>query len=359
MRAFFTLPILWLAAAPASGQDPLVVMAATRAGRIEFFDGALAPLAGIGVNQRVESVTASPDGRRLYLAQERERNSGDCCSLFSLDLGTRRMCLLATPAMFGVPSEDGRFLFTQGKHGVDVFDANALTRLPTMKAPGAYNLQPSPDGRWLFGVTNWPKPSLDIFDMKSAALARHLPIPAGPATGAWGGDTFYIFSYGASGKGRLWTVKPEDTELPQAKAIALPDLYGACNEPVPLTVAGAPNKLFLAEAFGFQVDRRLACPDVAGSGVYEIYANGLVNHIASPVRVKRMVSTPDGRELYVLDAGGQGALGNDRLVHLNAGSGRVLQTFVLEPGEWNLALAHIPPALIPRRNVHAAVSCSR
>src|SRR5580700_5186156 len=197
MRAFFTVSIMLLAPTAACAEDPLVVMAAARTGHIDFFDAALAPITGIGVNQLVESVTASPDGRRLYVAQESHKASGDCCGLFSLDLETRRMCFLAAPALFGAPSPDGRFLFTQGKGGVDVFDAGTLSPLSTMKASGAYNLQPSPDGRWLFGVTNTPGPSLDIFDMHSRALAHRLPLPNEPVTGAWAGDRFYVFSYGA------------------------------------------------------------------------------------------------------------------------------------------------------------------
>ncbi len=359
MRAFLTLPTLLLAAAPAFSEDPLVVLAAARAGRIEIFDASLGPLASIGVNQQVESVTASPDGRRLYIAQESQRNSGACCGLYSLDLETRKMCFLAAPALFGSPSPDGRFLFTQGAHGVDIFDASTLSRLPTMKAPGAYNLQPSPDGRWLLGVTNSPKPSLDIFDLKFRVLARRLPIPDGPATGAWAGDRFYVFSYGAPGTGQLWSVKPENSELQQAKSIILPDLHGACNEPVLLMLAGAPDRLFLAEAFGFKVDRRLACPDTARDGVYVIQpSTGRVGHIAPSVRVNRMAASPDGRDLYVIHSSGPSPLSNSRLLHIDTRTGRVLYNVALETGDWNLALAHIPSALIPRGNVRAA-ACSR
>jgi len=359
MRAFFTLPILLLAAAPAFAQDPLVVLAATRGGRIEFFDERLAPIAGIGVNQQVESVAASPDGRRLYVAQESIRNSGNCCGLFSLDLETKKMCLLTTPALYGAPSRDGRFLFTQGKRGVDVFDATTLSRLSSMKAPGAYNLQPSPDGRWLLGVTNSPKPSLDVFDMKAGTLARRLPIPAEPATGAWGGDDFYIFSYGDPGQGKIWKVKPEDTGLSQAQMIALPDFHGGCGEPVLLMLAGAPDELFVAEAFGFRVDRHRACPDTPGDGVHVIHpSNGRVAYIAPSVRVNRMAASADGRELYVLESVGPSSPSNPRLLHIDARTGRILHNAALESGDWNLALARIPPALIPRRNVHAA-ACSR
>ena len=363
MRTFFAVSILLLAAAPASAEDPLVVLAAGHAGRIEFFDAALAPLGAIGVNQQLESVAASPDGRRLYIAHADKTATDLCCGLYLLDLDTRGICPLAAPALFGAPSPDGRFLFTQGKRGVDVFDAATLSRLPTMKAPGAYNLQPSPDGRWLLGVTNSPQPSLDIFDMAASALVRRLFVPTGPVTGAWAGDRFYLFSYGVGespGTGWLWSVKPEDTELSSGRAIGLPDLHGACNQPVLLMLAGAPDRLYLAEAFGFKVDRRLACPDAARDGVYAIHpSTGRVSHIAPAVRVNRMVVSPDGRDLYIVDSGGPNAPSHPRLLHIDARTGNILHNAALESGHWNLALARIPPVLIPRGNVRSAASCSR
>ena len=362
MRTFFAIPILLLAAAPAFAEDPLVVLAASRAGRIQVFDAAtLEPLGAIGVKQRLESVAASPDGRRLYIAQADQ--TGSCCGLYSLDLDTRGMCLLTTPALFSAPSPDGRFLFTQGKQDVDVFDAATLSRLPAMKARGQYNLQPSPDGRWLFGITNSPKlSSVDVFDMAANAMVRRLPIWQGPVTGAWAGDRFYLFSYGADGSGRgsLWSVNPENSVLSAPTTVELPDLHSACNEPVLLMLAGAPDRLYLAEAFGFKVDRRLACPDAAREGIYVIQpSTGHVSHIAPAVRVNRMVAAPDGRDLYIIDSGAPGPPSRRRLLRIDAGTGGALRESALDSGPWNLALARIPRALIPRGYLHAALSCPR
>jgi DNA-binding beta-propeller fold protein YncE len=363
MRAFDTVSMMLLAASAAFAEDPLVVLAADRTGHIRIFDATLAPMAAIGVHQLVESVSASPDGRRLYVAQPTPKRPGDCCSLYALDLETRTLCFVTAPALFGAPSPDGRFLFTQGAQGVDVFDAATLSRRQTMKAPGAYNLQPSPDGRWLLGITNSPKPSVDIFDMKARAMVRQVSIPAGPATGAWAGDRFYVFNYGGGGQpgtGSLWSVKPETGELGPAKPILLPDLHGACKEPVLLTLAGSPDRLFLAEAFGFKVDRRLACPDQERGGIYAIQpSTGRVGYIAPSVRVNRMVVTPDGHDLYVIHSSGPSPLSNVSLIHIDARMSRVVFNIPLETGEWNLSLAHIPPALIPRENARAITYCSR
>jgi DNA-binding beta-propeller fold protein YncE len=363
MRPFFTVSVLLLAAVAARAEDPLVVMAAARTGHIEFFDANLSAVGSIGVNQLVESVSASPDGRRLYIAQESQKASGNCCGLFSLDLNTLRMCFLTAPALFGVPSHDGRFLFTQGDQGVDIFSARTLSRLPTMAAPGAYNLQPSPDGRWLLGVTNSPAPSVDIFDLKARAMVRRLPVPTGPVTGAWAGDRFYIFNYGYPGKGQLWSVKPEDTELPEARPITLPDLHGGCNEPVLLTMVGAPGRLFLAEAFGFKLDRRRACPDTPRGDIYAIDAStGQVEQLARSVHVNRMAVTPDGNDLYVLQSVGRSPQRDIGLLHIDTRDRHAFHNYAnspaLEPGDWNLALAHIPPALVPHGHLRASISCS-
>lgn len=355
MRALIMLSILGLAAAVAFPQEPRsVVLAAARAGRVEILDAnSLATLGSLAVNGQTESISASLDGRTLYVAQGSEPTAGGCCGLYSIDLTTRQMCFLIGPALFGAPSRDGRYLFTQqGNDSVDVFDARLLTRLPSIKAPGAYSLHPSPDGRWLLGVTNSPAPSVDVFDVGRGALARRIPLPSGPAMGAWAGDRFYVYSHDENG-GKLWRVNPENAALPPAKPVHLPDLHGDCMESVLLMLAGAPNRLFIAEAFGFKLDRRRSCAAEAHGGIYLIdpSSGGVEDYIAGGVHVNRMAVAPDGRELYVLDSFGPDEQVRAHLLRLDSRSGRVLAES--QSGAWNLALANIPEALIPRGRVRA------
>jgi len=359
MRAFFTLPILFLAAAPTFAEDPTVVLAVARGRVIEFYSATLGKYGAISANGLLESVAASPNGHMLYLAKETESSSDKCCGLYSLDLTTRNLCFLTAPAMFGWPSPDGRFLFTQGKSGVDVFDAGTLTRLRTMKSPGVYNLQPSPDGQWLLGITNSPKPSLDIFDLGSLTLAQRIPIPAGPITGAWAGDRFYVLNYVGSRIDRIWNLNPVSKSLEEAPPVQLPDLYGGCRQPLLLMLAGAPDRLFLAEAFGFKVDRRDVCPNEPMGGVFAIQlSTGQVSHLAQSVHVSRMVVTPDGRDLYALQSSQQGEKRTVSLVHVDTITGHVSEV-ALQPGVRNLALTHIPPGLIPRDNPRTFNVCRR
>ncbi len=357
MRTLSMLWILGLAAGVAFPQEPRsVVLTATRAGRVGILDAhSLTTLGSLTVNRLAESISASPDGRTLYVAQESESTPGGCCGLFSIDLATRRMCLLVAPALYAAPSPDGRFLFTQqGNEGVDVFDARLLARLPSMKAPGAYSLHPSPDGRWLLGMTNTPAPSVDVFDVAGGGLARRIPLPAGPAMGAWAGDRFYVYSHDENG-GKLWRVNPESTALPPAKPVDLPDLHGDCAESVLLMLAGAPNRLFIAEAFGFKLDRRRACANQTRGGIYRIDpSSGRVeDYIGDGIHVNRMAVGRDGRDLYVLDSFGPDEQGGVRLLRLDSSSGRFLASHESQPGIWNLALADIPTALIPHGGAHA------
>ncbi len=361
MRTLFTLPMLLLLGIQGFAEDPVVVLATTRAGRIDAFDQLLARLGSIAVNSMVESVTASPDGRKLYIAQEQR---GECCGLYSLDMETHKMCAFGpfgTAAMFAVPSGDGHLIFTQTSNGLAAYDAKSFAyHMQNVKTAGTYNLQPSPDGQWLLGISNSGEPHLDVFDLKKEELEHHLKIPVGPAVGAWAGDKFYMFSYTGAGTGRLWSVKPGDSELPEAKEIQLPDLHGACNEPVLLMLAGAEDRLFLAEAFGYKVDRRSKCPGMATGGIYSIHpSTGSVSRIATSVRVHRMVVTPDGNDVYVLNSNDPAHHSDVRLVHVDGRSGGTVSSATLESGDWSLALTHMPYAMLPRGYVRAAISCGR
>jgi hypothetical protein len=352
MRTPVTILIALLTIAAAWAQDMRqVVLAAARAGRIEAYDEALQPLGSIGVNSDLESMSASPDGRTLYLAQE---HSGSCCGLYALNLETRAMCPFVSPALFGTPSPDNRLVFTQdGRHGVSAFDALTLKPVAFMKSGGAYNLQPSPDGRWLLGITNSPATSVDVFDLTVGTLVRRIGIPLGPATGIWAGNQFYVFSYGLPGVGQLWSVNPQDNRPHPARQIQLPDLHGGCNVPVLLMLAGAPGRLFLAEAYGFNVDRRRACPDAPG-GIYGIDpASGRVDAIARSVHVNRLAVSRDSGDLYVIESGPA------RLLRLDARTGRTLAAATLDAGDWSLALATIPRPLVPRGYVRAAAAFCR
>jgi hypothetical protein len=138
-----------------TGDKREVIVATQRNRRLHVFDAnTLQPLGYFAVNNNAHSVTASPDGLMLFLEQPGPPDFNGCCTLYALDLVTHKLCNLIFPSSLGVPSPDRRWLFTQrGNIGIEVFDARTLAWLPRIDAPGLYQLLPSPDSRWMFGVT--------------------------------------------------------------------------------------------------------------------------------------------------------------------------------------------------------------
>lgn len=177
-----------------------VIVATQRKSRLHVFDAnTLRPLGYFTVNNNAHSVVASPDGLKLFLEQPAPPDVNGCCALFALDLVSHKLCKLISPSSLGAPTPDGRWLFTQrGNIGIEVFDAKTLVRLPKIDAPGLYRLLPSPDSRWLFGITYSQRghgPSLDIFDIENKVLVRRLPVSNDPLPqGIWLGDQFFLYA---------------------------------------------------------------------------------------------------------------------------------------------------------------------
>jgi hypothetical protein len=337
---------------PAVAQQPQDLLVATRrAGLVEFFNSdTLEPLGHMRVAQAAESVSAAPDGRRLFVAMW--LSPRECCGLFSLDLGTKRMCELIEPAQEGVPSPDGRLYTQRGNVGIEVFDLKSLARLPCVRAPGVYSLFPSPDGRWLFGTTVEKGPSLDVFDAEKGGLVRRLPVPVRFPTGTWFGGSFYL--YGQYRKnGKLWTVSPQAEALGPGIKIGLPDLAADC-QPL-IQNFGASGHLFLYERFGYTLDRRRRCSTHVLSGAFVIdpSTGAVLSHIASSFHFAYLVASPGGQRLYGIDGGGPDWEGPVRLVKLNPETGEVLLRRTVETDYWSVAVATVTDLLVPRGEVQA------
>ncbi len=334
-----------------------VILTTRRAGRVEIFDaGTLQPLGTIGVDPLAESVTPSPDGRTLFIAQAMRSIPNSCCALFALNLESREMCFLREPAMSATPSPDGRKLFFQrGNTGIDVLDAKSFAPLPTIKGPGVYRLHPSPDGRWLMGTTTWKGPAVDIFDLARNAMVRRIGVPLEVSMGLWSGNRFLL--YGFDGRqGLLWSLTPDSTTLSPPVKVALPDLAGNCQPPA-LTLSAGGDHLFLYELFGGKSDRRAQCGAQIPGGVFEIdpSTGAVLSHIAPSLYFGRLAVSADGAHLYgIAISGGWTGI---RLVELERKSGQVVAEEALDDDVWNIATARIPAALLPRGYITSS-SCS-
>lgn len=331
-----------------------VILATRRAGRVEVFDaGTLQPLGTIGVDLLAESITSSPDGHTLFIAQAMRSIRNSCCALFALNLESREMCFLREPAMKATFSPDGQKLFFQrGAVGIDVFDARTFSRLPTIKAPGNYALHPSPDGRWVMGTTNWKGPAVDIFDLAAGAMVQHIEVPNQSPSGAWAGSRFLLYD---GHQGTLWALTPENTSLGPLLKVTIPEIPGNC-QPQNLAVGG--GHLFFYELFGGKLDRRDDCGTKAPGGVFEVEGStgAVLSHLAPSLHFGRLAVSADGEFLYGISIS-DGWTGI-RLVEIERKTGKVVAEQRLEDDVWNIATARIPAGLVPRGYVIPA-ACSK
>lgn len=350
------LLIVGLSAAPATAQFQKtreVILATRRNHRVVVFDASsLAQLGHFIVSEGAESVSASPDGRKLYLEQPSPSRPNGCCTLFSLDLATAALCELIYPSSRGVASPDGRLLFTQrGNIGVEVFDAKSLARLPVIKAPGGYTLYVSPDSRWLFGAASWVDPSLDIFDLERREMVGRLALTGERSPrGAWLGNRFYLYAHDGN-EGNLWQVTPDTTELASPKKIALP-VPGRDGKPAFQQVIAAGDRLIVYEPLGWwlKLDRSENA-EIPG-GMFSIDpATGAFEHLTSATDFTQLVASEDGRNLYGIDAGTREQTRPPSLLRLDSRTGTILKKRDLARDVWHIGVARLPVSLIPRGRV--------
>jgi hypothetical protein len=331
-----------------------VIIATRRNHRVVVFDAhSLAQLGHFIVSEGAESVSASRDGRTLFLQQPPPSSPNGCCALFSLELATGSLCELIFPSSPGVTSPDGRLLFTQrGNVGVEVFDAKLLAKLPVIKAPGGYSLYVSPDSRWLFGAQSWVDSSLDVFDLERREMVRRLALPSERSPrGAWLGNRFYLYAH--DGKdGNLWQVTTDTIELAPPMKIALP-VPGRDGKPVYQQVIAAGGRLIVYEPLGWwlKLDQRRQDSEILG-GLFSIDpATGAFEHLAPAIDFVRLVASEDGRNLYGIDAGSIEQIRPPSLLGVDSKTGTILKKRDLARDVWNITVARLPEELIPRGKV--------
>jgi len=129
-------------------------------------------------------VSVSPDDRRLYVAC----NHGN--SLQVLDAGTLELVReipVGTGAYNVEPSADGRWIIVTNKkaQSVSLIDAQSLTevaKIPTSK-PLPHGVAYSPDGRWAFisqESVGIDPGAVDVIDLTTRARVASIPVPRQP-----------------------------------------------------------------------------------------------------------------------------------------------------------------------------------
>lgn len=352
-----TLVLLLFVVAQAQTKDQTVLLAAHRAGRVEVLDAnTLQPLGSVKVLPVVDGIASGPGGI-LFLREGLAPDFKGCCALYALDLKGRNLTKLLEPVASVTVSPDGEHVVTQrGNVGIEIFNVHTLQReaaIPRSVAPGVYGLSFSPDGRRLFGVTNFPAPTLDVLDFSQRKLVRQFTLPQELATvGAWVGDEYYLYGH-RKASGQVWRVKADGSALETAVKISFPDAAPECKLQ-DQGLLGAGGRLFLFERFGSKLDRRTGCSKDISGGLFAVDAQTgkLSARFASELHFAQMISGADGQKLYGIDVRDPG-WSSVALVRLNAATGQTLAQRDLAPDVWFITLATIPEELVPRGQVEA------
>lgn len=314
-----------------------VLLTSRRGGWIEAFDPAtLATVFRTSTPPNTESVAADPSGTRLYLSAPKNPGEG-CCALYAMDLKTLQLTYLNYPVLRAVPSP-GRVYMQRGNVGIESFDSASLERRPTWKAAGVYNLQPSPDGSRIFGVTNFPSASLDLFDAAQGAQIASQALPANQINvGVWVGERYYLFQ-APGGRPILRTVGLEDAMLgpvvPLAPVSGFPDCGLA-----PYSVIAAGSEIAIFAGFGLKSDG--VCNLPGGYALADPATGRVLGKFALSMHFRQMVSSDDGRYVYGLDV--SDAWKKVRIVKLDAATGQLITERTLEPDVWCLTKAALVP----------------
>lgn len=352
MRRFCLAILLLLPIFIAQAQDRTVLLAVHRAGRVEVLaPDTLQTLGTIEVLPLADGV-ASGSGGMIFLREGLGPEFKGCCALYALDLKTRNLTKLLDPTFAVVLSSDRKHVITQrGNVGIESFNAQTLQReppIPRSIAPGVYGLSFSPDGHLLFGVSNFPTPTLDVLDFRERKLVRRFTLPEEfTILGAWVGSEYYLYGHRKT-NGGLWQVKADGSIMATPVSIKFPDVTPEC-ELSEENIFGADARLFLLELFGGKGDRRATCGKRVPGGVLLIdpQTGSIKAHLATDFHFAQLIPGTDGTEIYGIDVRDTNwtSVG---LVRLDAATGRILAKRDLFSDVWSIALATIPTELLPR-----------
>lgn len=327
MRYSWAIFILSAFLPASAAAPPTVLLAATRAGGVEVIDPAtLATIVRISTPYNTNSVAASADGKRLFIAAPGRLGSG-CCSIFALDPPSQRMMEFESPALEVTIAGD-RVLAQRGNAGIDVFDAHTLAPLPVIAAQAHYELKASPSGQAAFGITRSPEPALDLFNLVSGQrIVSHVFAPGAILAGTYVGNDYYLFAV-EEGEARVHHVR-SDTGQFEERVVSMPaTLFPACSGAVYDAVAAA-DKIAIYAIFGV---KGAGCAP-GGYVLADPGARSASQRLAPGLRFRQLVGI--GASLYGLAVGGEPSQ-QAQIVKLDPISGKVLAEKALNPGVWYL-----------------------
>jgi len=351
IRLAIALSALISTASAAEG-DP-VLLTSRRSGWIEAISmQTLETVSRVRVPEMTDSVASDVSGQRLFLTAP-SNDSRRCCALFALDPQSLRLSLLVQPALSATIASS-RLFTERGNVGIEVFDPLTLERLPIIQAPGVYRLRASPDGRFLFGIANFPQPSVNLFDVAQGLWIASQPLPSdSTSAGAWLDKQFFLFTQ-KSGQAAVRPVSIESGQLGPAVPLSVPDSFPVCQE-VPYDVIASAGKLVIYPQFGGKADSGCRGP---GGFVIVAPISGAVMDRFGSYRFRQMVAGPDGRYLYGLEVGSP-AWREVQIVKIDPTTGQVIAQKGLPPDVWYLTAGRIPKPMLGHLELSTTGSLKR
>jgi hypothetical protein len=337
MRFFLLAAVLSSSAfAVSAAAADSVLLAGRRGGWIETIDpSSLETVSRLRVPDMADSIASDPSGQRLFVTAPVSVGKG-CCALFALDPRTLALTFLVEPAQSATVTANR--VFTQrGAVGIEVFDSQELGRLPTINAPGNYRLRASPDGRRLFGITNWPHPSIDLFDTGRAEPVARQPLAAGSSlAGTWLDRQYFLLTV-QSGRAAVQRVNADSGEIGEAVSLPSSGIFPNC--PIaPYDMVASGDSLAIYGQFGLTSDGRCA---MAGGFIFADPRNGTATRpLLTECRFRQIVASTDGRFLYGLEVGSP-AWQRVRILKIDARSAEVLAEKSLDSDVWFLTMGTI------------------
>jgi hypothetical protein len=328
-----------IASASVQAQDSnSYILATRRSGAIEIIDPtSLAtigrihfdlPRKSVGLN----GVSASADGKMLYVEGPLPGEPNGCCVLYSIDLAT-----LQTRQVADIPG-------TASRAGFVTSDGITYAAAPR-------------------GTPRFPGRALDVYDARHGKVVDYL-IPSSFGKGGqpnviWMDGRFFFYATSQDGSAaRLWSVSPDAASLGEGVSVEPFAKVPGCSAYVEAGLAGAADNLFLYEMFGWKLDRRTRCSGVPG-GVWIVDPDTgqLLGHVAMDLYFSELVADREKGELYGISVGDPQWRGGIELVRINAQDGSILQSRVLESDYWRIAFA--PLRTFPAADVRALTSVKK
>jgi hypothetical protein len=317
------------------------ILATRRRGAIEIIDPeSLATLGRIHFDLPSKTVglsgiSASADGRRLYVRGPHSDAVSGCCEIYSVDLAT-----LETKQV-----QDATLIESDRKIGLNVSPLN-----------------PSPDGRWVFEVRRYSA-AIDVWDAVTGKRVRALMTPGLQdedqwwSTGTWMDGRFLFYASKEDSVALLWSLSADATELGEGVSVEPFAKVPGCSSGGTGLVAAAGN-LFLYEPFGWKGDRRYYCSGVPGGAwLLDTKSGSLLRQIAPDLYFSELVADREKGELYGLSVGDPDWLNGVELVRIDAQDGSILRSRVLESDFWSISFGSLHG--IPTGDVRALISAKK